>query len=151
MRRLAPLLLITVAMLGGCATERRSAPMSWNLGESAGVSRLVLGVPDTDDVALIMTCRPRSGALDITFVGRPGDPAVVELRSGAVVGRYVGVGEADEESGGVDFQFKASVADPVFARFADTGTLAVVLPDRHLRLPNGFAAAHDFLARCRAP
>jgi hypothetical protein len=143
------------AALTGCAapTERPGPGMRWAVSASAAEGgKLVLGVPDTDDVRLVMTCRPQSGEIDVTFVGRPGDPAVVELQSGEVVGRYAGAGQADEETvGAIDIQFKARTSDPVFARLADTGDLAVVLPQRRVALPNAFSPAHDFLRICRSP
>jgi len=148
MRRLAPLLI--ALSLSGCATERTA---TWGLTEEAPEGpKLVLGVPDTDDVSLLMTCAAGSGRVDVVVVGRLSDPAVVELRSGKVVGRYGGVGDADEETiGARDIAFAMSAADPVLARFGETGELTVVFADRRVLLPNGFAVAHDFLKRCRIP
>jgi hypothetical protein len=148
-RRLAPLLIVLA--LGGCASERRT--VAWGFSDApAEGPKLVLGGPETDDVSLLMTCAPRSGRVDIVVVGRLSDPAVVELRSGKVVGRYAGVGEADEETQGArDIAFHVSADDPVLARFAQTGELSIIFPTRRVLLPNGFAPAHDFLARCRLP
>lgn len=147
MRRLAPLLI--ALLLCGCATGRRVA---WNFSEAPSEGpKLVLGAPETDDASILMACAPGSGRVDVVVVGQLSDPAVVELRSGKVVGRYAGVGEADEQTiGARDIAFHAPVEDPVLARFAETGELTVVFPTRRVLLPNGFAAAHDFLKRCRA-
>jgi hypothetical protein len=149
MRSLALLSMLAIAALGGCASPGQ--PETWSVGEnrSEGV-KLTLGVPDTDDVRLIMTCQPRSGAVLLTVIGRQGDPAVVELHSGKIWNRYGGAGTADAEADGiVDIQFQLNADDPVLARVADTGELTIVLGERRMALPNGFAQAHDFLKACR--
>ena len=148
------LMVLTAALLAGCAipVERPGAlGERWGLSEnsSEGV-KLVLGVPDTDDVRLMLTCQPHSGVIDATVIARRRDGAVVELRSGAITNRYGGAGIADEERlGAVDLQLKLKASDPVLAHFADTGRLTVVFGSRRVVLPNAFAPAHDFLAACR--
>lgn len=152
MRRLILAGLIAAA-LSGCAlpTERVGRAMSWGVSETTEEgAKLVLGVPDTDDVRMTMTCRPHSGEIDVTLVARRGDPAAVELRSGEVSHLYAGAGQADEERiGAVDIGLKLTSADPVVLSLADTGKLSVVFPTRRIVLPNAFAQAHDFLAICR--
>lgn len=151
MRRLI-LISLAAGALGACATtERVGAEMTWSLYEDPSEgAKLVLGVPDSDNVRLMMVCRPHSGAIDATVVGHVGDPAAVEFRSGKVSHVYAGAGQPDEETdGAVDIQLKMSAADPVMARLADTGELTLVFPTRRIVLPNAFADAHDFLKRCR--
>lgn len=152
MRRHVLACLMTAA-LAGCAlpTERADLAMRWDVSATPGEgARLALGVPDTDEVRLTMTCRPHTGEVDVTVVGRRGDPAAVELRSGEVSKLYAGAGHDDEETiGAVDIDLKLTTADAVLARLADTGELAVVFPTRRIRLPNAFAPAHDFLRICR--
>jgi hypothetical protein len=138
--------------LGGCATG--PAPISWTFGETRQEgAMLVLGVPDTDDVQLVARCQPHSGEIRLTLVARPGDPAVIELHSGKLWQRYAGAGIGDDEEniGAVNIQFHLSADDPVLARVADTGELAIVLGRRRLVPPNGFAQEHDFITACRAP
>ena len=156
MPRLAALCL-SLAALAGCALPaenlRRDPALAWILDEGPPGARLILGAPDSDDIRVMMTCQPHSGAVDITIAARPGDSAGVELHSGKVWNRYRGAGHADEETSGavdVDLQ-KLSAADPVLAAFADTGELAVVFQLRKLVLPNAFAPAHDFMTLCRLP
>jgi hypothetical protein len=145
---------LAACALVGCAlpTERPRLGERWGLSENPTEgAKLVLGVPDTDDVRLMMTCRPHAGEVDLTIVGRRGDPAVVELHSGDVWKRYSGAGHDDEETiGGVDIDLKLPATDPVLARLADTGDLSIVFAARRIVLPNAFASAHDFLATCRA-
>ena len=152
MRRLILIGLATGA-LSACALPVQKTPraMGWNVSANAEEgAKLVLGVPATDDVQVVMTCRPRSGRVDMTIIGRRGDPAAVELRSGKIVGRYAGAGVEDAETeGAFDIQLTLPAADPVLGGLADTGRLTVVFPDRRLALPNAFSQAHDFLNICR--
>ena len=154
MRRTATFLIVAAA-LGGCALprERIGREMTWTLGEvTKDRTSLALGVPNSDDLRMLLSCRPLSGAVDVTVVGRRGDGAAVELRSGEIVGKYAGAGHDDEENaGGVDIDLKLSADDPLLANFAATGKLAVYFTGRWIRLPNGFAQAHDFLRLCRRP
>jgi hypothetical protein len=156
--RLRSFLALGVAssVLGGCALPaqdlRRDASLSWIRDDLAPGARLMLGVPDSDDLRVTMFCTPRSGAVDVTIEGRRGDTAVVELHSGKIWNRYRGAGHAVEERGGVDIDLqKLSAADPVLLAFADTGQLMIRFRDRREVLPNAFAPAHDFLAACRLP
>jgi hypothetical protein len=150
MRGWMALALLTVA-LSGCATQGEG--LSWAFGEDRQEGlKLVLGRPFTDDVRIVALCQPRSGEMRLTIVGRLGDPAVIELHSGKLWRRYAGAGIGDdaESPGAVDIQFELSADDPVLSRVADTGELTVVLGDRRMVLPNGFAPAHDFITACRS-
>lgn len=149
MRHLAPLAALLALGLVGCATVEPG--VAWFLDEVPGGVKLAAGTPQSDDVRLMMTCRARTGVVHLTVTGRPGDPAVVELRSGKkLFRRYGGAGHASED--GLDellIDFELPADDPVLARFGDTGELSMLLGVRETRLPNGFAPAHDFLRVCR--
>jgi hypothetical protein len=138
--------------LSGCGLPTERPRMTWRLaGDELGQARLVLGAPGTDRVRLTMTCRPRSGAVVVTLIGRLNDPAVAELHSGEVWTRYAGAGHLDEATGrNMDIDFQIPADAPVLQRLADTGQLSIVLPDRRIVLPNAFAPAHDFLVLCRS-
>ena len=149
---LAPLVGLALA---GCVlpSDRAEPPaMRWAVSANRDEgARLVLGVPDTDDVWLTMACRPLSGEVQVTIVGRLGDPAAIELRSGKVARLYAGAGHADEETAGaLDIDLRLPASEPVLARMADTGELSIAIGDRRHVLPNAFAEAHDFLRICRA-
>ena len=155
-RRFA-VLLLTTAALSGCALPaenlRHDRTLTWILDEGPPGARLMLGAPESDDIRVMMTCQPHSGAVDITIAARPGDSAGVELHSGKIWNRYRGAGHADEETSGavdVDLQ-KLSAADPVLVAFADTGELSLVFQLRKVVLPNAFAPAHDFMRLCQLP
>jgi hypothetical protein len=147
--------LLAATVLSGCALPRDHVErgMRWVVGDATkDRATLALGVPQTDDLQMLLSCRPLSGQVDVTVVGRKGDGAVVELRSDKVGGRYTGAGHDDEENaGGVDIDLKLAASDPVLVNFAATGRLEVVFTGRRMRLPNGFAPAHDFLRLCRRP
>lgn len=151
MRRAILIGLGLVALSGCAATERVGPDMTWGLFEdSRDGAKLVLGVPETVNVRVMMTCRPHSGEVEVTIVGRVGDPAAIELRSDQVSQIYAGAGHADEETdGAVDIGLNIPATDPVMARLADTGDLSIVFPTRKIVLPNAFAEAHDFLNICR--
>ena len=145
--------LIAATALNGCALPADRAGqlgMSWARSDNAESARLVLGVPETDNVRVIAVCRPHSGEVDLTIIGRRGDGASVDLYSGKVWARYPGAGHPDEETyGAVDIDFKLSAEDPVLRQWTETGELKIVFPDRRILLPNAFGQAHDFVARCR--
>jgi hypothetical protein len=150
------LVLGAAALLGGCAApvEQPGGPGGrWGLsGNPTEGAKLALAVPGADDVRLTMTCRPRSGIVDIMVVTPRNDGAVVELHSGKIWNRYPGAGSADQEiPGAMDLDLKLAAIDPVLAHLADTGELALVLAGRGVALPNAFAPAHDFMAICRQP
>jgi hypothetical protein len=153
MHRFAVLALAAAAALSGCALPAERPNMTWGVTATREEgAKLVLGVPNTDDVRLMMTCRPRSGAVTLTIVGRQGDGAVAEIHSGKLWSRYAGAGHADEATAGaVDIDFRLDAADPVLAHIADSGEIMVILGRRRLILPNAFAPAHDFMAICRVP
>jgi len=144
-------LALLAATLGGCATspERLSWFFSQDRQEGA---KLVLGVPDSDDLRVLAHCQPHSGDIRLTIFGRRGDPPIVELHSGKLWKRYGGGGiDEDEESvGAVDLQFQLRADDPILARVADTGDLKIKLGRRWIALPNGFAQEHDFILACRS-
>lgn len=150
------LVLLAGLTVGGCISQQGPVEfvdplMAWTVGYSAEEGAdLSPAVQEADDIRLSMACRPHAGAVDITFVGRRGDPAVIELRSGGARRRYPASGQDDEENiGGVDFDFNAPTTDPVLTRFANTGELSIIIGKRRILLPNAFASAHDFLAICR--
>ncbi|MBW8813193.1 MAG: hypothetical protein JF588_07175 [Caulobacterales bacterium] len=153
---LLPLFLagLVAASLGGCASvgPHDLPGMSWVRADGeGGDARLALGVPDTDDLFLLLACQPRSGAVRLTAVSAAADAgAVVELHSGPTWNRYPAAGQADAETGGYDLQVTLNADDPVLRRVADTGELTVVLGQRRTVTPNAFAPFHDFLEACRA-
>lgn len=150
------LLGAAAVMLGGCATvstlTAERPHTHWDLSEHGDELWLRLGEPHGNKAQVTLTCRVRSGRIDFTLAGREGDPAVMELRSGEIIRRYAGAGQADPEDASVMLvEFPVDAGDPVMRRVADTGELRIAFLDRRIILPNAFAPAHDFLRACRAP
>jgi hypothetical protein len=146
-------LAAAAAVLSGCGTVGEPG-MAWNEDDgAAGVATLTYGVPNSDDLRLMMSCRPGAGSVRLTIVGRRKDGAVIELRSGKLAKRYGGAGTQDEETAGaMDIQVEVPASDPVLRRMAETGEIAIVMNNRReLDFPNAFGPAHDFLKACRAP
>ena len=131
MRRTATLLIVAAA-LSGCALprERIGREMTSGLGVATkDFAGLALAVPDSDNFRMLLSCRPLSGVVDLTVFGLPSDGALVELRSGEVIGKYAGAGHDDEVNiGGVDIDLQLSADDPVLVNFAVTGKLAIHFP-----------------------
>ena len=156
MRRVRGLNLLAAALLlGGCqtvSTAMAERPHSgWTLDEEDGGLRLSLGYPEPKKVRLTLTCRARSGQIDVTFIGHTGDPAVLELRSGDLIQRYLGAGHDDpDHAETLITEFPVGADDPIMRRVSDTGELRIAYGDRRIILPNSFAPAHDFLRVCRA-
>lgn len=148
LRSLAPG-MIALALFGG--GDR--AGLAWSRADDPELgAQLVLAGPGTDDARLLLACQPGSGAVEVTVVGRREDGAILELRSGKLRNRYAGAGAPDAQiDGAFDVRARLAAADPVLARFADTGELAVILGERRTATPNGFAPAHDFLQVCELP
>jgi hypothetical protein len=157
-RRMRGLMLLGAAavLLGGCETVSKltaERPHSgWTLDEEGDGLRLSLGYPSSKKVQVTLTCQARSGRIDFTFVGRTGDPALLELRSGELIRHYAGAGHADPETPDTMLmEFPVGADDPLTLRVADTGELRIAYGDRRIILPNAFAPAHDFLRACRRP
>lgn len=153
MRRVL-ILGVIAAALSGCATpvEMAQGGDRWIRGDEPGEDAILrLGVPDSDNIAVTLSCKPGSGAVDISVNALSSDGAVVEFHAGKVWNRYGGSGHTDEELGDYVINLKLAAVDPVLQSFADTGQLTLVFPHRQDVLPNAFAPAHDFLAVCRLP
>lgn len=146
--------MIAAGLLAGCTfgPDSRAPGVTWTRTEDAGESvRLVAAADGPGGVRLVMECTPHSGVVDLTVIGRPGDPALVILRSGKVESRHPGAGVASAGAdGAMDIQAQVPADDPALARFAETGELGVALGQRRIALPNGFAPGHDFLNACRS-
>ena len=67
--------------MSGCATPIE--PLAWGFDSVApGDVRLMLGVPNSDDLRVLALCHPHSGEIRMTIFGQRGDPPIVELHSG---------------------------------------------------------------------
>ena len=150
-RPIIALCLTAAALLGGCA----SAPISgyaWSRDDDAEGASLMLAADNAAPPLVALTCRPGSGAVDLTLTGFRRNGAVIELHVGKIWNRYAGAGLAEDgPDAPMSIRAQLSATDPVLVALGDTGELTVVQGDVRIHAPNAFAPAHDFLAVCRAP
>jgi len=132
------LLAASAAMLGACsttappmATGPAPAPpgMKWNgFATPENERRLAYGLPDSDVVGLIFSCRRKASAVGFhtnLAKGKPG-AGTVRLRSGKAEGRYAAKLTPSEISDGLDAVGEIPLAHPVLAAFEKTGLISQV-------------------------
>ncbi|CAN5412266.1 hypothetical protein BH10PSE3_BH10PSE3_20230 [soil metagenome] len=134
------LLAASAAVLGACSTTAPPRPvasqaspapdgMKWNyFGTPDNDKRLAYGLPDSDVVGLIFSCRrkaPTVGFTTILIHGKPGS-GEVRLRSGKTRGRYAAKTTPSEIADGLDAVGAIPLADAVLAAFEKTGLISQV-------------------------
>lgn len=130
------LLAASAAVLGACSTVApppgpapAPAGMKWNyFGTPDNEKRLAYGLPDSDVVGIIFSCRRKTtavGFLTNLAEGKPG-PGAVRFRSGKVEGRYAARLTASEISDGMDAVGEIPLVDRVLAAFEKTGLISQV-------------------------
>ncbi len=123
---------LLAASMGGCAHEKvADNGYRWAYLEAGQEpARLAYGLPDTDSVALMMSCRPDKDGIDVTAVGLPGDTIV--LASGGAESRLPAAKIDDELNDGGTLQAQAKADAPALAGFRRSGELALLTKgERH--------------------
>lgn len=143
-----------LAAVAGCAAQHGPPPITdfgWFYAENQGEgAKLVYGQDGTDNVTLMLICRPRSGRIEVTL---PGDgPSTVRLVSGRTITR---IAVRPPKGEGMDNMLigEPKADDPVLAAFVDHGELAIVDGGHRTPLPVRpveSRLARAFLAACRA-
>jgi hypothetical protein len=159
-RQLISGLGLAAAALAGCAYQHTPAPAapvanySWGLMHSSGEGeKLAYGEPNTDNVVVMMVCRPHSGVVQIVLPGRVAGAKPLRLASGGKTIRIIVLPPTGDED--VDLlHTDLKAGDPVLAGFAENGDLAILdaggrtpLPVR----PTERRLAGEFLAACKSP
>jgi len=136
--RCAIVLLASVA-LAGCATPASpgmAADAGWGFDQTPEEgAKLAYGVSETDNVALMLTCAPRSGRVTITAPipdrhrGRR-----IDLASGPRRSRLAATLLPDEGLG-PSLEAHTALSDPVLRNFADKGELLVDAGFGRMALP----------------
>jgi hypothetical protein len=129
--------------------------MKWNAFATPDAEqRLAYGLPDSDVVGIIFSCRrkaTRVGFLTNLAEGKPGSGSV-RFRSGKVQGRYAAKLIPSEIADGLDATGQIPLADPVLAAFEKTGLISQV-EDRaypqDARTPAERADIKRFFGFCR--
>jgi len=153
MRRRAILSLIASCSLAACAHQSPPSAMpgmAWSLNHVEGEgAKLAFGLPQSDNVLLMMSCEPNSGEVLVSANAPTRVRPVLELASGGIKARYMGaIGPALGE--GTVIEAQAQAADPVFASFAKSGDLALTIDGQRTAVPGDRAKAHEFVNACRA-
>lgn len=157
MRRRAIITLTVSTLMAACAhqgPQTAAMPgMAWSLSQSEGEgAKLAYGQPSSDNVLLMMTCRPKSGTVGLSLASPAGAPAI-ELSSRGKSSRLRATSTTSGLSDGALLEANASAADPVLKAFARSGDLALVENGKRTALPvRAGERGHvsDFLATCRA-
>lgn len=132
------LLAVGAVVLGACSTtapplamKPAAAPdgMKWNAFTTPeNEKRLAYGLPDSDVVGVIFSCRGKASAVGFhTTVskGKPG-PGTVRFLSGKAQGRYAARLTPSEIADGLDAVGQIPLADAVLAAFEKTGLISQV-------------------------
>jgi hypothetical protein len=144
--------LIAVPLLAACAHDDAGGGggpgMSWSLTSTAEEgSKLGYGVPDSDNLVVMLTCRPKAGEVRIWITDADvANPTALVLSSGKQTLRS-SVKRAEDD---YDI-FLATIPadDAVFTSFAATGTLVLSFNGRSTNLPGARAYAQKFADVCR--
>ena len=157
MRRPAALSLLSVLTLAACAHEagdgeRRGAygGMDWVLSQAEGYeSKLAYGVPDTDNVAVMLSCQPKSDQVSVVLVGVEGGARpVLTLGSGRTLTRLPATRVQGMDA--FDVEATAPARSRPLTRFAETGELTVGVGARRTEMPPADPAkSRKFVESCR--
>lgn len=120
-------LLPAVAALGliaaGAQTRSHEAPagdapaMGWHVSYEGELAKLAYGLPNSDQLALMITCAPGDRTAAVYGEVQPRSPRLTRAAAGPV--------EIDPLSGGDAVETRIGMDDPVLTRLASRGTLAV--------------------------
>ena len=156
MRTRAMLGIGASCLLAACAHQGDGggiAGMAWSLHhtETEG-AKLAYGQPASDNVVLMLSCRPQSGRVLVALAAPAGTtPNAIELKSRRQSTRLPGAAAPGLGEGAI-VEAEATVADPALRSFARTGDIAIVERGQPAKLPAGRAekvAVADFFAQCR--
>lgn len=142
--------LIVAAGLAGCAHEKVATNgYRWTYVADAGEDpRLAYGRPDSDDVVLMMSCRP-GGQIDLSAVGVSG--AELVLVSGRGESRFAAARIDDAMSDDL-MQARADARAPALMGFRKSGDLTLLANGRRHSLAAGSAdrsQVQAFFSACR--
>jgi hypothetical protein len=133
-RRIAAFAALTLAAgLAGCAHEKvASTGYQWVYMEAAGDSapRLAYGLPNSDELVMMLNCQPGADRLEVMAVGLPGD--AIALASGGAQSRLPAVHVEDELNDGGALRARTTSRDAALAGFRKSGELALLVGnERH--------------------
>ena len=112
-------LIAAAAQSGAANTDAPPAPdgMGWHLSHEGSMAKLAYGLPNSDQLALMMTCEPGRSTATVYGDVQPASPRLIHASTGPA--------EIDPLGGGLLDESRIPTSDPVLRRLARTGTLAV--------------------------
>ncbi|MDB5416711.1 MAG: hypothetical protein JWP50_130 [Phenylobacterium sp.] len=143
---------LALASCAGQSAPRPGAGMAWSLAQVDGEgAKLAYGRPQSDDVLVMLTCAPKSDLVRVsTVAGRATAKPSLGLRSGDRAQRYAADTAPSGFGDGVLLESSVRPDDPVLARFAASGELALDAEDQRTALPAADPAqARHFIESCR--
>lgn len=147
--------LIASLALASCASQSAPQPgvgMAWSLAQVDGEgAKLAFGRPQSDDVLVMLICEPGSDLVRVsTTAGRAGAKPSLGLSSGDRAQHYAADTGPSGFGDGVLLESRVRPDDPVLARFAASGELALEADGRRTALPAADPAqARHFIESCR--
>lgn len=152
MLRYALALSAAVALSAPAMAQQK---MTWHTQDGEDSAALVFGVPDTDDAAIFFLCKKDAPGLTIqSMIGSKGlekdaDTPLV-LTAGSVKKSLAGKAVANEDSGNVDVEAPAQLADlKALAKAGGNLTIEVKGAKRAISLAGIAAAVTKFEAACK--
>lgn len=135
---LAALTLLT-AGLAGCAHEKVAMDgYRWAYLEAAQEApRLAYGRPNSDDVVLMISCRPGQDQVDVSAVGLSGGEIV--LASGRAESRFAAAKVDDAMTQQTLLEARGKASAPALAGFRKSGDLALLTKGERHSLAAGSA------------
>ena len=118
--------LLACATLAACATayDAGSDQQQWFYSTDTGETKLVYGTPQSDDVALMLSCRPGSGRVTVSQGGlEPGRGIVLASSRGSVT--LQGASEPDQLNSGVYVEAETPTTTAVLQDFRRSGRIIV--------------------------
>ena len=138
-RIVALIALGLAATLAGCAHEKVALDgYRWAyLEDGAEAPRLAYGRPNSDDVVLMISCRPGQDQVDVSAVGLSGGEIV--LASGRTESRFSAAKVDDALSQGGLLEARGKASAPALDGFKRSGDLALMTQGERHSLAAGSA------------
>ncbi|QIB35003.1 hypothetical protein [Ancylobacter pratisalsi] len=150
---LASLALVALSL----GPVQASIAESWYVASDADSVHLVLGVPDTDEASLDISCQPGSGEVTVrSFIGSngllSGEDAEIRLEGLRTRASFPGKALANDESGGIDVEGHGPLAALEGIVKSARPFSLIVKGARHIISPAGMADPYmTFAEVCAKP
>ena len=150
--RIAFAALSIAGLLAGCAHEKAGLDgYRWAyLDEGPDAPRLAYGRPNSDDVVLMISCRPGQDQVAVSAVGLSGGEIV--LASGRAESRLAAIRVDDAMTGGGLLEARGKASAPALDGFRRSGDLALLTKGERHSLAAGSAdrgRVKAFFEACR--